>query len=73
MKSELILASFIAIIVAILEITIPETIKPILIPVLIISLILSILVTRFIPTSYKLFTSPAIAFITVFISASLIS
>lgn len=73
MKSELIFASFVAIIVAILEITVPETIKPVLIPVLVISLVMSILVTRFIPISFKVFVSPAIAFMTVFISSTLIA
>ena len=73
MKSALIFASIIAIIVGILDISLPEKIKPHAIPVIVVSFIIGLFIQRFIPSTYKSFTTPLTAFITVFFASIIIT
>lgn len=73
MKSALIFASIIAIIVGILDISLPEKIKPHAVPVIVVSFILGMLIQRFIPSTFKSFTTPITAFVTVFFASLLLT
>ena len=72
MRAALIFATIIAIIVGILDISVPEEIKPRAVPVIGVSFILAFILQRFIPTTFKSFITPIIAFITVFLSTLLL-
>tara|TARA_B110000977_G_scaffold170460_1_gene221200 strand:+ start:226 stop:447 length:222 start_codon:yes stop_codon:yes gene_type:complete len=69
MKSALIFASIIAIIVGILEVSLPEDIKQRSVPILIGSFIVGLFIQRFVPTTFKSFTTPITAFVTIFVAS----
>ena len=73
MKDALIFAAIISIIVGILDISLPEKIKPHAVPIVVVSFIVGLLIQRFIPTTFKAFTAPITAFITVFLASVMIS
>ena len=73
MKSALIFAAIIAILVGVLDISLPEKIKPHAISILVISFIVGLFIQNFIPTTFKSFTTPITAFITVFLASILIT